>query len=125
MVQAAKKVLVIDDEAEVRDIYQREFGRQGYNVDVADDGEEGLLKAGENQPDLILLDIMLPKMSGLDVLKSLKGNSLTKEIPVLLLTNLADDRIIKDGFKTGAEGYLLKASYTPSQIVEESKKYFK
>jgi DNA-binding response OmpR family regulator len=124
MAEAAKKVLVVDDEDSVREIYRHEFLNNGYTVVVAEDGEEGLLKAGEETPNIILLDIMLPKMSGIEVLRALKENELTKKIPVLLLTNLGEETIIKEGFELGADGYLLKVSYTPSQVVEEVKKFF-
>ncbi|OGY25178.1 MAG: hypothetical protein A2134_00585 [Candidatus Woykebacteria bacterium RBG_16_39_9b] len=62
-------------------------------------------------------------MSGIDVLKALKENPLTKSIPTLLLTNLGEESIIKEGFELGADGYLLKVSYTPAQVVEESRKF--
>lgn len=124
MATGAKKVLVVDDEDSVREIYRHEFLNNGYTVAVAADGEEGLLKAGEETPDIVLLDIMLPKMSGIEVLRALKENELTKKIPVLLLTNLGEETIIKEGFELGADGYLLKVSYTPSQVVEEVKKFF-
>lgn len=124
MPEEAKKVLIVEDEVPLRELYQKEYTKQGFAVEIAGDGEEGLLKAGEHQPNLIVLDVMLPKMSGLEVLKILKTNVLTKDIPVVLLTNLGDEEIIKDAFKLGAEAYFLKVSYTPSQMVEESKKYF-
>lgn len=124
MATNAKKVLVVDDEDSVREIYRHEFLTSGYTVVVAADGEEGLLKAGEEQPDIMLLDIMLPKMSGIEVLRALKENQLTKKIPVLLLTNLGEETIIKEGFELGADGYLLKVSYTPAQVVDEVKKFF-
>lgn len=118
-----KTVLVVDDEDSIREIYRRELQTRGFQVTVAADGEEGLLKSGEATPDIILLDIMLPKMSGIDVLKALKENQLTKNIPVLLLTNLGEETIIKEGFELGADGYLLKVSYTPAQVVEEVTKF--
>lgn len=124
MAEKPKKVLVVDDEDSVREIYRHEFINNGYTVVVAADGEEGLLKAGEETPDIVLLDIMLPKMSGIEVLRALKENELTKKTPVLLLTNLGEETIIKEGFELGADGYLLKVSYTPSQVVEEVKKFF-
>ncbi len=124
MATGAKKVLVVDDEDSVREIYRHEFLNNGYSVVVASDGEEGLLKAGEESPDIVLLDIMLPKMSGIEVLRALKENELTKKTPVLLLTNLGEETIIKEGFELGADGYLLKVSYTPSQVVDEVKKFF-
>ena len=121
--QQKKKILVVDDEDSIRDIYNKEFTASGFAVISAADGEEGLFKAGEEAPDLILLDIMLPKMSGIDVLKALKQNPLTKKTPVLLLTNLGEETIIKEGFNLGADGYLLKVSYTPAQVVEECRKF--
>lgn len=124
MAEKPKKILVVDDEDSVREIYRHEFLNNGYTVVVAADGEEGLLKAGEEAPDMLLLDIMLPKMSGIEVLRALKENELTKKIPVLLLTNLGEETIIKEGFELGADGYLLKVSYTPAQVVEEVKKFF-
>lgn len=118
-----KKVLVVDDESSIREIYKKEFTSAGFDVSVAVDGEDGLLRAGEQTPNLILLDVMLPKMSGIDVLKSLRKNPLTKDIPILLLTNLGEETIIKEGFSLGADGYLLKVSYTPSQVVDECRKF--
>ncbi|OGY23878.1 MAG: hypothetical protein A2172_05075 [Candidatus Woykebacteria bacterium RBG_13_40_15] len=123
MAKERRKILVVDDEAAIREIYNKEFSEAGFDVVLASDGEEGLLKAGEEIPSLILLDIMLPKMSGIDVLKVLKKNSLTKDIPVLLLTNLGEETIIKEGFSLGANGYLLKVSYTPAQVIEECRKF--
>jgi DNA-binding response OmpR family regulator len=122
MAETAKKILVVDDEESVREIYRHEFTNNGYLVVVATDGEEGLLKAGTEHPDVILLDIMLPKMSGIDVLRALKENELTKKIMILLLTNLGEETIIKEGFELGADGYLLKVSYTPAQVVDEVRK---
>ncbi|MCH7541349.1 response regulator [Patescibacteria group bacterium] len=118
-----KKVLIVDDETSIREIYKKEFNSEGFQVLLAADGEEGLLKAGEDSPHLILLDVMLPKMNGIDVLKALKKNPLTKDIPILLLTNLGEETIIKEGFTMGAEGYLLKVSYTPAQVVAECRKF--
>lgn len=118
-----KKVLVVDDEPAVREIYNKEFSNNGFKVILAVDGKEGLLKAGEEIPDLILLDVMMPNMSGVDTLKALKKNELTKKTPILLLTNLGEEQIIKEGFKLGADGYLLKVSYTPAQVVEECRRF--
>jgi len=120
-----KKILVIEDDFFVRDLYDRELTREGFKISTAEDGAEGLLKAIEEKPDLILLDIMLPKMSGLDVLKKVKEKEGVKEIPVVLLTNLGQDNVIREGFSLGAVGYLIKAAYTPSQIIEEVKKFLK
>lgn len=120
-----KKILIIEDDFFVRDLYDRELTRDGFKISTAEDGAEGLLKAVEEKPDLILLDIMLPKMSGLDVLKKVKEKEGVKEIPVVLLTNLGQDNVIREGFSLGAVGYLIKAAYTPSQIIDEVKKFLK
>ncbi len=120
-----KKILIIEDDFFVRDLYDRELTREGFEIETTVDGPEGLLKAVEDKYDLILLDIMLPKMSGLDVLKTLKEKDETKDIPVVLLTNLGQDSVIREGFSLGAAGYLIKAAYTPSQIIEEVKKFLK
>jgi len=120
-----KKILIIEDDFFVRDLYDRELTREGFEIETAVDGPEGLLKAVEGEYDLILLDIMLPKMGGLDVLKTLKEKEDVKDIPVVLLTNLGQDSIIREGFSLGAVGYLIKAAYTPSQIIEEVKKFLR
>ena len=87
------------------------------------DGAEGLVKANDFRPHLILLDIMLPKLNGLDLLRTIKTKPETKDIPVILLTNLGQESVIKEGFTLGAEGYLIKSAYTPSQIIEEVKNF--
>lgn len=120
-----KKILIIEDDFFVRDLYSRELGREGFEVSTAEDGAEGLLKVIEKKPDLVLLDIMLPKMSGLDVLKKVKEKEEVKNIPVVLLTNLGQDNVIREGFSLGAVGYLIKAAYTPTQIIEEVKRFLR
>ena len=120
-----KQILIIEDDFFVRDLYDRELSREGFEVSTAEDGAEGLLKVIEEKPDLILLDIMLPKMSGLDVLKKVKEKEEVKDIPVVLLTNLGQDSVIREGFTLGAIGYLIKAAYTPTQIIEEVKKFLR
>ena len=118
-----RKILIIEDDFFIRELYERQFEKEGFVIDGALDGPEGLLKANKVQPDLILLDIMLPKMNGLDLLRTLKSKPETKDIPVILLTNLGQESVIKEGFQLGAEGYLIKSAYTPSQIIEEVKEF--
>lgn len=118
-----RTILIIEDDFFIRELYERQFEKEGYAIEVAPDGPEGLLKASQTKPDLILLDIMLPKLNGLDLLRTLKSKPETKDIPVILLTNLGQESVIKEGFKIGAEGYLIKSAYTPSQIIEEVKEF--
>jgi len=121
--QNQQKILIVEDDFFIRELYQRQLLKEGYLVEVAVDGAEGLVKANDFRPHLILLDIMLPKLNGLDLLRTIKTKPETKDIPVILLTNLGQESVIKEGFTLGAEGYLIKSAYTPSQIIEEVKNF--
>lgn len=116
------KTLIIEDEQFIRDIYKRQLEKAGITVDGFGNGTEGLQAISQNKYDIILLDIMLPDLNGLEILKQIKQNPSLKNIPVIMLTNLGQDEVIKEGFALGAQGYFIKASYTPDQIVQEVKK---
>lgn len=104
----------------------RSFQRDGYEVEAAVDGEEALNKVKTGTYDVILLDIMLPKVTGIDVLKSIRSpDAKAKDTPVFLTTNLGQEDIIKEAFKIGADGYLLKAQLTPQDVVDEINSFFK
>ena len=120
---ATTKILIVEDDLFIRELYERQLGLAGYQVTSAADGPEGLAKVAQFQPNLLLLDIMLPQMNGLDLLKTIKAKEDTKGLPVILLTNLGQDSVIKEGFSLGADGYLIKSAYTPDQIIEEVKKF--
>lgn len=123
MVDGNVKILIVEDDLFIRELYERQLSLEGYEVSTAEDGEIGLNRISQAIPDLILLDIMLPKVSGLDLLRTIKAQEATKSIPVILLTNLGQDSVIKEGFNLGADGYLIKSAYTPDQIIEEVKKF--
>ncbi|MBI4040075.1 response regulator [Candidatus Daviesbacteria bacterium] len=116
------KVLIIEDEDFIRDIYKRQLDLAGIPTDGAAGGQAGLDALNKSPYDLVLLDIMLPDINGLQILKTIKQNPATKNIPVMMLTNLGQDTVIKEGFDLGADAYLIKASYTPDQVVQEVKK---
>jgi DNA-binding response OmpR family regulator len=118
-----KKILIIEDDKDLAKIYAESFQIDGFETKSAYDGKEGLKVALEFHPDLILLDIMLPLMSGLEVLKALKSDPLTGKIPVILLTNVSDESVIIQGFQEAADGYIIKATSSPSQIKEEVKTF--
>ncbi|OGC50359.1 hypothetical protein A2716_04090 [candidate division WWE3 bacterium RIFCSPHIGHO2_01_FULL_40_23] len=122
-----KKILIIEDEIFIRELYQKVLEGAGYEVVGVQDGIEGLDIVKKQKFDLILLDIMLPKMTGIDVLKEIRKDEdeKLKNIPIYLLTNLGQESIIKEAFKIGADGYLLKAKYLPNQIVTEVDAFFK
>lgn len=116
------KILLIEDEVFVRDLYQRQLEKANFTIQCAKDGPEGLLYALQS-PDLILLDIMLPGMNGIDLLKQLKSNLQTSSIPVILLTNLGQAEVIKQAYNLGAQGYLLKLNTAPDLLIEVVKKF--
>lgn len=116
-----KKLLLVEDEEYIRDLYKRQLDLAGLMTDAFGLGNEGLAASEKSPYDLILLDIMLPDINGLQVLQKIKQNPISKNTPVVLLTNLGQDAVIKQGFELGADGYLVKAAYTPDQIVQEIK----
>lgn len=120
-----KRILMIEDDIYIRELYEEVLRNAGYEVITAIDGELGLAKAAEGVYDLILLDIMLPKMTGIEVLKKLREEgSATESVPVYLLTNLGEETIAKETYKLGANGYLLKAKYLPKELIKEVDKFF-
>jgi|CryGeyStandDraft_7_1057128.scaffolds.fasta_scaffold72623_3 CheY-like chemotaxis protein len=117
------KILLIEDDPVLSRMYEKKFTNQGHQVIVASDGKQGLARAGEG-PDLILLDIMLPEMPGLEVLKAVKGNSQTSSIPVVVMTNLGEEQK-EEAMKAGAIDFILKSQMSPSQIFEKIIQYLK
>lgn len=115
------KILLVEDDTFLSDMYVTKFSRLGYDIDTAYDGEEGLKKIKKQKPDIILLDIRLPIKNGFEVLKELKQDDATKKIPVLLLTNLGQKEDIEKGIKLGARDYMIKSQFTPQEVVEKVK----
>lgn len=112
-----KKILLIEDDPFVGRMYRRVFSMNGYEAIWVWNGADGLAKAKSEQPDLILLDIMMPVMNGLEVLDRLKEMTATRDIPVVILTNLAVPEEIEIALSKGAEKYLIKSDYGPKQVV--------
>lgn len=119
-----KKLLLIEDEEFISYIYKRQFELSGYKVDVASEGMSGLQAIQNNTYDLVLLDIMMPGMNGIDVLKKIKTDEVTKNLPVIMVTNLAQDDIMQQAFKLGASAYWIKANNSPQEIVNQIDKFF-
>jgi len=113
------KVLIIEDEQMLSAMYKVKFENEGYEIVVANDGAEGLEIAKNNKFDMILLDIIMPKIDGFAVLKKLRERDITKDTPVILLTNLGQDEDVSRGKELGAVGYLIKANNTPAEVVEK------
>lgn len=115
------KVLIVDDDQSLRQLYLVELSSRGLIVVEAADGEEGLEKAKQEKPEVILLDIMMPKLDGVATLKKLKDTPETKDIPVLMLTNFGQEDLVKQAFSLGATDYLLKYRVTPGEMADKVK----
>ncbi len=116
-----KTVLIVEDEMALQDALQKVFTADGYTVVQAFDGEEALSRIKEKKPDIILLDLILPKKHGFDVLQSIKSNEDTKQIPVLILTNLEESEDVMKAIEFGARGYLIKANYALKEVLTKVK----
>ena len=120
----SKKIIIIDDDQYIRELYVEVLKDEKYEVDSAEDGEDGVDKITKNKYDLVLLDIMMPLLDGLGVLQKLKKCD-TKTGKIVLLTNLSHGPVIDEGLKLGADDYLIKADITPDQLIEKVKEYLK
>jgi DNA-binding response OmpR family regulator len=118
---ANTKILLVEDDEMLHSMYTQKFTKEGYEVESAYNGAEGVRMAEETKPAIILLDIIMPKMDGFVALKKLKKNPATKDIPVILLTNLGQDEDIRKGKELGATDYFIKANHTPREVVEKVK----
>jgi len=119
MPNSEKKVLIIEDDNFLRKLVLRKLMSEGYDVSEALDGEQGIKKAQTESPDLILLDLILPGIDGFEVLAQIKNNKDTNSIPVIILSNLGQKEDIEKGFNLGAVDYLIKAHFTPNEIIEK------
>lgn len=121
-----KIVLLVDDDALIVRMYQNKLDQDGYKVKTAFNGEEALIQIMKEKPDLILLDVMMPKMNGVETLKALKKESNTRLIPVIILTNLGDNpEDIENAKSLGALDYLIKSQTSLKQLSEIVKKAIK
>jgi CheY-like chemotaxis protein len=113
-----EKILIVEDDPLMLRMYQRIFALENFTVDVAENGQEALEKVMVFRPALILLDIMMPKMNGMQALEALKANPQTSNIPVIMLTNLAGQQDAEEALRKGAAKYIIKSEYEPKQIAE-------
>src|SRR3989344_4802885 len=112
------KILIVEDDPLMLRMYQKIFTLEQYEVDIATNGEEALDKVHAGKPTLILLDIMMPKLNGLQVLDKLKSDPDTKTIPVIMLTNLASEKDAENALLKGAVKYIVKSQYEPKAVVD-------
>lgn len=114
-----KKILLVEDDNFIIDIYITKLKEVGFSVQSAVNGEDALAKIKQGRPDLVLLDIVLPQVTGFEFLQEIKSMPELKNVPVIVLSNLGQKKEVEKGLSLGAAKYLIKAHYTPTEVVEE------
>lgn len=120
-----KKILIVEDDALLAGMYKDKFIKEGFQISVAEDPEKGLEIAKKENPDLIILDIVMPKGGGVEFLKRKQENPSILPIPTVVFSNYDYLTIQKQVEKLGAKDYLIKSNYTPSQLLEKIKNFLK
>jgi two-component system phosphate regulon response regulator PhoB len=120
-----EKILLVEDSESMREVLSAKLEQEGYNIETTATGKKGLDKAKTFQPDLIVLDLMLPQINGLDVLEKLKENEQTDQIPVVIYSQIKDQDKIDKGMKMGAEGYFVKSESDLDGVMQSIKSYLK
>lgn len=115
------KILIVEDDRFLSELITQKIGAEGYEVSLAMDGEQALVKAKEEKPHLILLDLILPTMDGFAVLQQLKASPETQNIPVIILSNLGQKEDVERGMQLGAIDFMIKANFTPNEIIAKIK----
>lgn len=121
----ANKILVVEDDKFLRELISQKLVKEQYDVTSAIDGEDGVKKIKAEKPDIILLDLILPGIDGFEVLSKIKDDPSTSSIPVIILSNLGQKEDVEKGLKLGAVDYLIKAHFTPGEIIEKIKMILK
>ncbi len=116
------KILIVDDDPFILDMYTLKLKEAGFTVENANNGQEGLAKIKKLKPDLLLLDLVMPEMDGFETLERLNKDAPFKPHKIVILTNLGQKEEVERGLKLGANDYIIKAHFTPSEVVEKVKK---
>jgi len=114
-----KKVLIVEDDNFVAEVYSTKLLEMGHEVQIAQNGEEGLVLIEKSKPDLVLLDILMPVMGGIELLEELKKKVEWKNIPIILLTNVGEKESIQKARNFGVQDYLIKSHFTPAEVIEK------
>ena len=125
MTENKLKVLLVEDDPFIRDIYQVKFSQEGFEVFAVDNGIKALEKLEQVIPNIILLDIIMPYMDGLETLKNIKSNENWKKIPIIMLTNISEKEKINESENYGVDDYLIKSHFTPSEVLDKVKSLLK
>ena len=119
------KILIVEDDPFLSEMYTTKLVQENFEVDLAVDGKEAIKKAREMKPDLILADIVLPKMDGFEVLAEIKKDIELRNIQIIALTNLGQKEEVEKGLKLGADDYIVKAHFTPTEVINKIKQVIK
>ncbi len=117
-----KSILIIEDEEILLNLLQNKLSQENYQVEIAKDGQEGLVKAKENKPDLILLDIVMPKMGGFEVMEEISQDKYLKDVPIIIISNSGQPVELDRAKKLGAKDWLIKTDFTAEEVMGKVKK---
>lgn len=123
--ESVGRILLVEDDLTLAKMYATKLKQERFEVELACDGESGLAKIGEWNPDLVVLDLMVPKIGGIELLTQLRADPKGKTLPVVILSNLSQAEDIQRCNQLGVKEFLVKADFTPSQVVEKIKQYLK
>jgi DNA-binding response OmpR family regulator len=114
-------LLIVEDDSDLADMYSTKFKSSGFSVDIAHNGAEGYAMMKAEQPDLVLMDMLMPELSGIEAVRKAKADESVRHIPIIMLTNQSDDADLKAALEAGAHSYILKADLTPAEVVDKIK----
>lgn len=123
MSEDKKRILLVEDDKLLSELYSTKLTENGFEVEIALDGEEGLKKIKESKPDLVLLDIVLPKKDGFEILQAMNDDGSINSNVVIALTNLGQKEEVDKGMRLGAKDYIIKAHFTPTEVLAKIRKY--
>ena len=115
----AKKILIVEDEEIMINLLQRKLDREGFNISIARDGEEGLKAMREKPPDIVLLDIIMPKMGGFEVMEEMQKDKELKKIPVIVISNSGQPVELDRAQRLGAKDWLIKTEFDPQEVIDK------
>jgi DNA-binding response OmpR family regulator len=119
-----KKILIIEDDTFLQGLAANKLQSEGFLVNTVSNGNEALTDLGQNQYDAIILDLMLPDVSGFEILKQIRSRETNNQVPILIFSNLSDDKDIRQGLELGATDYLVKANFTLDELADKVKRVF-
>jgi DNA-binding response OmpR family regulator len=120
-----KHILLVEDDPKIIEIYTPKLRQSGFKVEIVTKGSEVFKKIKEEKPDLLLLDVVLPHLNGWEILRKIKEDEKLKDLKIIVFSNLSQKKEVEKALKLGAEKYLIKAHYTPAELVEEIKEVLK